>query len=130
MRFFSVTPRIVIGENSSVSVICSFLAYGHHCPGMALGRIGAGKCLLLLCGALGGFGLRLGWRRLGRRFRRRTVAAHRPPGVQTLLFRYVAERPPVGPLGVLLGRDFRRCLGLVVLAIFGRTFLGRSRPSE
>src|SRR5258705_2994831 len=126
MRFFSVTPRIVIGENSSVSVISGFLEYG-----TSLSRHDAGKCLLLLlCGALGGFGLRLGRRRLGRRFRRRTVAAHRPPGVQTLLFRYVAERPPVGPLGVLLGRDFRRRLGFVLLAIFGRTFLGRCRSSE
>ena len=43
MRFFSVTPRIVIGENSSVSVICGFLASGHHCPGMTPGSIGAGS---------------------------------------------------------------------------------------
>src|SRR6188508_3083478 len=115
MRFFSVTPRIVIGENSSASVM-SF-------PRLrtSLSRHGAGKCLLLrflLCAALGRFCLRLG-RRLGGCFRWRAVAAHGPPGVRRLLLRYVAERSPVGFLGLLLGRDIRRCLDVVGIPVFG-----------
>src|SRR6185312_16649141 len=99
MRFFSVTPRIVIGENSSISVM-SFTRMGHHCPGTAPGDV----FLLLPCGAFGGFRLRLGRRRLRGGLRRCAVAAHRSPGVLLLLFRDIAERPAVGPLGILRPR--------------------------
>ena len=107
-----------------------FLASGHHCPGMPL-EVSPGSVFYFCFAAPSAdlaFGLAGGAlaAAFGGALSLRTV----PQGSRLLLFRYVAERPPVGPLGVLLGRDFRRRLGLVLLAISGRTFLGRSRSSQ
>jgi hypothetical protein len=38
MRFFSVTPRIVIGENSSVPDMIPSPSARHRCPGKGAGR--------------------------------------------------------------------------------------------
>src|SRR5437660_766637 len=103
MRFFNSTPRIVVGEKSSVSAMILFLAVGHRYGGVAP----ACPAFLSLFGGALGLGFRLRRRGLGGGLRR-VVAAHGAPGVRALLFRNVAERSLVGPLGIFLGLDLLR----------------------
>src|SRR4051812_32889429 len=122
MRFFKVTPRIVIGENSSVSDISGFLA-----PFLdILVRQDAGGCLLpgLLPGGCLGLGSRLcsvpgsilgsilGRFRLGLGsiLGRRVAAADGSPGIGGFFFLDVTKRSLIGALGLFLGLDLRTCL--------------------
>src|SRR5882757_4722122 len=102
MRLRSSTPRIDIGENSSISDMFAFPLAG---PRLFRHRAGGSLGALLLGGAVGlgvGFGLRLRRGGLGGSLRGRVVARD-SPGVRALLLRNIAQRPLVGPLGFLFG---------------------------
>src|SRR5580765_7119799 len=117
MRFFSSTPRIVIGENSSVPDMSGFLVRTSLSRQMSLFRLllfGGGVGLCCVLGLFFYFGLRL--RSLVGSLGRRAVAAHGSPGVGALLLRNIAERPLVRLFRVFLARSFRRSLFLFLLA--------------
>src|SRR6185369_5660489 len=78
---------------------------------------------------LGVFSLGLRFRRRGLGCVRWCALARDSPGVLALLRWYVAQRPLIGPLGILFGGDFRGGLAFVGLAVLGH-ILGQSRPGQ